>query len=698
LRARYAKFQATKKDIEEKEGSLGQFALGYKHFGFNRVGKSIVYREWAPGAQELYVIGDFNNWNFTSHRANKNRWGVFEITFEDLADGTPVIRHGTKVKIALKLPNGQVVTRLPAWARYVIQEKGNPCYDNVYWEPPPYQWKHPSPPKPDRLRIYEAHIGMATEEPRIGTYKEFIKNVLPQVRELGYNCVQLMAIMEHAYYASFGYQVTSFFAPSSRFGTPEDLKELIDTAHGMEISVFLDVVHSHASRNVNDGLNQFDGTDHCYFHEGPRGYHPIWDSRLFNYGHWEVQRFLLSNLRYWVDEFHFDGFRFDGVTAMLYHHHGVGKTPMTYEEYFGSEVDHEALLYLTLANDMLHTLYPNIITIAEEVSGFATLCRPTEEGGCGFDYRLAMGIPDKWIELMKTKDEDWNMGSITFTLTNRRWKEEAIAYCESHDQAMVGDKTLAFWLMDKEMYTEMTILKPPTLTIERGLALHKMIRLITLGLGGEGYLNFMGNEFGHPEWIDFPREGNGWSYHHARRRWDLARDPLLRYQHLRNFDKAMIHLEKEWKFLKASDQYVTLAHEVDKVIVFEKGGLLWAFNFHPTQSYTDYKVGVQTPGKYKIVLDSDWKEFHGHERNKRDTEFFTVPEPWNKRANSIFLYLPCRTAIVYACVDSMKQKISPQHTPPQHPSAMENVGIVTTLKIPKGIAEHYHNIESVAPK
>jgi len=477
--------------------------------------------------------------------------------------------------------------------------------------------------------------------------------VLPEIAKLGYNVIQLMAIMEHAYYASFGYQVTNFFAISSRFGTPEELKSLVDRAHELGLIVLLDVVHSHASKNVNDGLNQFDGTDHCYFHEGGKGYHPLWDSRLFNYGHWEVLRFLLSNCRWYVDEYHFDGFRFDGVTSMLYTHHGVAHPFVNgYDEYFNPDVvDNDAILYLTLANDMLHSLRPEpyqVVTIAEDVSGMATLCRPVEEGGIGFDFRLGMGIADKWIELLKsTTDEQWSMGNISWTLTNRRYKEATIGYCECHDQALVGDKTLAFWLMDKEMYTNMSILQTPSLITSRGIALHKMIRLVTYGLGGEGYLNFMGNEFGHPEWIDFPREGNHDSYHYARRRWDLAKDPLLRYHNLYNFDKAMHALEKEYHWLAVNQEYVW-NHDEDKMLSFERGGLVWIFNFHPTKSYEGYRLGVCHPGKYKIVLDTDAKEFGGHVRLDHSSTYFSQNISSSGRNDSILVYIPSRVAIVLA--------------------------------------------------
>lgn len=417
-----------------------------------------------------------------------------------------------------------------------------------------YIFKHRKPDRPKSLKIYESHVGIATQNFEVGTYQNFSTNILPRIVRQGYNAIQVMAVMEHAYYASFGYQVTSFYAASSRYGNPDDLKRMVDEAHRLGLYVLLDVVHSHASKNVQDGLNQFDGTNSCFFHDGPRGEHSLWDSRLFNYTEYEVLRFLLSNLRWWHDEYSFDGYRFDGVTSMLYHSRGIGEGfSGDYNEYFGLNVDTDAIVYLALANDMLHMVNPQIITIAEDVSGMPTLCRPVSEGGIGFDYRLAMAIPDKWIELLKeARDEDWDIGNIVHTLTNRRWMENTVAYAESHDQALVGDKTLAFWLMDKEMYTHMSVLSDANLIIERGIALHKLIRLLTHTLGGEAYLNFMGNEFGHPEWLDFPRVGNNESFHYARRQWNLVDDQNLKYKYLNEFDRAMNIADEQYHWLSSN--------------------------------------------------------------------------------------------------------------------------------------------------
>uniref|UniRef100_A0A6B2KY18 1,4-alpha-glucan branching enzyme n=1 Tax=Arcella intermedia TaxID=1963864 RepID=A0A6B2KY18_9EUKA len=634
IRNRYNTFQHWLKQIAESEGSLDNFTTGYKTFGFHRVEGGIRYKVWAPEAHSLSIFGEFNQWNRQANIATRNSFGVWEAFIPNRFNGEPAIPHNSKVKLSIGGPHGSVLTRLDPWAYRVTQEPNSPVFDGVYWDPTlhPYEWKHAKPPKPDRLRIYEAHVGMASQEGKIGTYKEFTQKMLPYIADMGYNCVQLMAIMEHTYYASFGYQVTNFFASSSRYGTPNELKELIDTAHALGITVLLDVIHSHASKNSEDGLNYFDGTDKGYF----KGSHPIWDSRLFNYESWEVLRFLLSNLRFWIDEYHFDGFRFDGITAMLLNNRAVGDIPQDYEGYFGAAIDPDALRYLTMANFILHEFYPDIITVAEDATGFATLCRPCDEGGVGFDYRLALGMPDKWKKQMLIKDEDWDMGSITFELSNRRWKEATVSYVESHDQALVGDKTIAFWLMDKEMYTGMSVLQPMNHIVDRGIQLHKMIRLVTFGLGGEGYLTFMGNEFGHPEWIDFPREGNGWSFHYCRRQWNLKEDTLLRYHHLLNFEKEMLHLEKKWQWLRKWT-YVSLAHEGDKVIVFERGELVFAFNFHPTASYTDYKIGVQRPGKYRKALESDAHRFGGHQRLDTNVDYFTQPDPFCNRENSMLV-------------------------------------------------------------
>uniref|UniRef100_A0AAY4B080 1,4-alpha-glucan branching enzyme n=1 Tax=Denticeps clupeoides TaxID=299321 RepID=A0AAY4B080_9TELE len=644
LRRRFSLFQKQLLLLEEAEGGFDQFTRSYNSFGEQRQPDgTLVFKEWAPGAEALFLTGDFNGWDKFSHPYTHMDFGKWELHLPPNKDGTSPVCHGSQLKVVVHTKDGERLYRISPWAKYVTQQRDSVVYDWVHWDPPsPYVLKHPRPKKPRSLRIYESHVGIASPEGRIASYSNFTANVLPRIKDLGYNCIQLMAIMEHAYYASFGYQITSFFAASSRYGTPDELKELIDVAHSMGIVVLLDMVHSHASKNTEDGLNRFDGSDSCFFHGGSRGEHSLWDSRLFNYSSWEVLRFLLSNLRWWMEEYRFDGFRFDGVTSMLYHHHGIGSGfSGDYSEYFGLQVDEDSLVYLMLANHILHSLYEDCITIAEDVSGMPALCRPVTEGGCGFDYRLAMAVPDKWIQILKEyKDEDWNMGDIIYTLTNRRYGESCIAYAESHDQALVGDKTLAFWLMDKDMYTNMSAMVPMNPVIDRGIQLHKMIRLITHSLGGEGYLNFMGNEFGHPEWLDFPRQGNNESYHYARRQFNLVDMDHLRYQQLYAFDRDMNRTEDKYGWLSAPPAFVSAKHEGDKVIVFERANVLFIFNFHPSNSYSGYRVGVGAPGKYTIKLDSDAVQYGGHGRLDHSTEFFTEPLPFNERSYSMQVWTP----------------------------------------------------------
>jgi 1,4-alpha-glucan branching enzyme len=641
---RYERFKNKLAGIEADFGSLHAFADGHHYFGFNydKKKKGWWYREWAPGAHQLALVGEFNDWNGDSHPLTKNDFGTWEIF---LPDGEPQPKHEELVKVRVVSDMG-TQDRIPAYIDRTWQNPETHDFSGQFWNPgKTFKWTDKSFEYPvnEPPLIYESHTGMATEEEKVGSFREFADNVLPRIKKLGYNCIQMMAVQEHPYYGSFGYHVSNFFAPSSRFGTPEDLKYLINKAHNLDIAVIMDIVHSHAVKNTAEGLNQFDGTEHQYFHEGSRGEHPGWDSKLFNYGKTEVLRFLLSNVKYWLEEFHFDGFRFDGVTSMLYFHHGDVAFDH-YDKYFKDGTEWDAITYTQLANELIHEIKPGAISIAEDMSGMPGLCRKNEEGALGFDYRLGMGIPDYWIKILKhLRDEDWNIEEIWRTLTNRRWKEKTIAYAESHDQALVGDKTIAFWLMDKEMYFDMAK-SHDNLIIDRGIAMHKIIRLITLMLGGEGYLNFMGNEFGHPEWIDFPREGNGWSYKHARRQWNLADHTELKYEYLFKFDAKMIHMARESKVLGTDQAQQLNMDETNKCIIGERGNLIFAINLHAENSIPDYQFPVPFEGEYAIILNSDEPELGGFDRVDSSVTHQTIKDE-NGR-NMLSIYLPNRTAIV----------------------------------------------------
>ena len=591
-----------------------------------------VLREWAPNASAIFLTGDITNWhdeeNFAFARLEN---GVWELKLPEI-----VLHDGDHYKLHVYWSGGEGL-RIPSYARYVTQDDVTKEFSAVVWAPQqPFVWKNDSfRPAPEPPLIYEAHVGMSGEEPKVASYEEFTRAVLPRIKKAGYNTVQLMATAEHPYYGSFGYHVSSFFAPSSRFGTPDELKILVDTAHSLNLRVIVDLVHSHAVKNEAEGLAKFDGTTNQYFHDGTRGIHEAWDSRVFDYGKPEVIHFLLSNCRYWIDEYHIDGYRFDGITSMLYTHHGLEKTFAGYKDYFGGDVDQDALTYLTLANNLIHDIKPSALTIAEDMSGYPGL---VGSGDIGFDYRLSMGVPDLWIKMLKEKkDEDWNLDSLFHELTTKRPEEKVISYAESHDQALVGDKTLIFRLIDKDMYDHMS-LNDTNLNVERGIALHKIIRLLTASLHGGGYLNFMGNEFGHPEWIDFPREGNDWSYAFARRQWSLVDSKELKYQWLGAFDIAMLDVVRH---LSSPAGYVTI-RDNKRTISFERNGFVFAFNLSPTVSYEDFAVPAPA-GSYRVVVATDAPQFGGQNRIDESLTYATTK---SKQGDELSLYLPARTAVV----------------------------------------------------
>jgi len=631
------------RDRMAPHGRLCDVLNNHLYYGLHREGREWVFREWAPNANRIYLIGEFNNWKrVASYELKPVGTGNWEIRLPEM-----FLRHGELYKLFIEWPGGGG-ERLPAYCTRAVQDPDTKVFCAQVWDPEPYRWQHDRPKAVKHPLIYECHIGMSSEQEKVSTFSEFRRDVLPHIVELGYNTIQIMALQEHPYYGSFGYQVSNFYALSSRFGTPEEFKELVDAAHAAGIAVVMDIVHSHSVDNEAEGLSLFDGRDDLYFYSGPQGRHPAWGSRCFDYGKDETRYFLLSNCKFWMEEYHLDGFRFDGVTSMLYWDHGLGKDFVGYDNYFNQGVDETAVEYLALACMVTREIFPGALLIAEDVSGMAGLAAPYEAGGVGFGFRMAMGIADHWIKWIKERtDEQWSPGEIWYELTNKRADEHTISYAECHDQALVGDKTLIFRLMDKEMYFSMnTDSQSPV--VDRGIALHKMIRLVTLATAGDGYLTFMGNEFGHPEWIDFPREGNGWSYQHARRLWSLCKPDYLRYSYLMRFDKDMISLIRKGNVL--NDRPVLLvADEEKKILIFIRKSYIFAFNFNPTASFADY--GFAAPaGEYRMVLDSDERKFNGFGRVGPAEHHLTVhvksPNGNQDFEDTLYLYLPSRCALV----------------------------------------------------
>ncbi len=648
--ARHQRILKKKEELAGKGGSLYDCVNGHLYYGMHRdADGNWVFREWAPNATKIYIIGDFNNWKRTeAYRMKAVGGGNWEITLPEM-----FISHESLYRLYIEWPGGGG-ERLPAYVKRAVQDPVTKIFSAQVWEPAvPYKWKHRRPGRRPHPLIYECHIGMSSEKEKVATFEEFRRDVLPHIKDLGYDTIQIMALQEHPYYGSFGYQVSNFFALSSRFGTPEEFKALVDEAHKAGIAVVMDIVHSHSVDNEAEGLGLFDGKEDLYFYSGWQGRHPAWGSRCFDYGKNETLHFLLANCKYWMEEYHIDGFRFDGVTSMLYWDHGLGTDFVGYDAYFNRGVDENAVTYLALANMLIHEMNRNAFTIAEDVSGMAGLAAPFKAGGVGFDFRMSMGVADNWIKWIKElTDDQWSMGEMWWQLTNKRADEKTISYAECHDQAMVGDKTIIFRLMDAEMYTSMNKDSKSTV-VDRGVALHKMIRLVTMGTCGDGYLTFMGNEFGHPEWIDFPREGNAWSHKYARRQWSLMEPDYLRYRYLNNFDRSMIALCRSEGLLDEKAELL-VQDEEKKILIFKRINCIFALNFNPSESFADY--GFAAPaGKYVSILNSDAEEFDGFSRIRDGETHFTVDEvsPNGNPAYkaTLMLYLPSRTAVVLKKTD-----------------------------------------------
>ncbi len=641
-------YRSTKKRILSEGQSLNDFANAHLYFGFHHVDGGWYYREWAPSAYQLYLEGDFNGWNQTSHPLTNLGNGSWELYLP----GDNALWDGCKVKTVVDA-NLTRTEHIPLYARRVVQNKQTITFEcEVVDDRKTFPWTDKDFVGEDELYIYEAHVGMAQEEGKVSSYREFADYILPRIHKAGYNTVQLMAIMEHPYYGSFGYQVSNFFAASSWFGRPEELKYLVNKAHAMGIRVLLDVVHSHAVKNTAEGINMFDGTTWQFFHDGPKGDHPAWGTKCFDYGKTGVIHFLLSNLKFWMTEYHFDGFRFDGVTSMLYHDHALGTDFTSDGKYFSYNTDTDAVTYLQLANELIRQVNPKAITIAEDMSGMPGMCLPIADGGIGFDYRLGMGLPDMWVKAVKIQDEFWDINQMWGSMCLRRPGEKTVAYVESHDQALVGDQTMIFRLAGANMYTDMNkdCHNP---VIDRAIALHKMIRLFTLSGGGEAYLNFMGNEFGHPEWIDFPREGNGWSFHYCRRQWSLKDNGMLKYQWLGDFDEDMVRLTKENRIFDQRMADLLLMKAPEQTLAYYRHGLVFVFNFHFGNSLNNVLVPVRQPGEYTVVLSTDDEKYGGFGNVAKKTY---ATKRFDGR-DYIELYIPARTGFV------LKEKVILPKTP-----------------------------------
>ncbi|KAI8557559.1 hypothetical protein RHMOL_Rhmol04G0020000 [Rhododendron molle] len=519
----------------------------------------------------------------------------------------PAIPHGSKYRVYFNTSDGPL-ERVPAWAPYVVPDAdGNQAFA-VHWEPPPeytYKWKHKHPEVPKSLRIYECHVGISGLEPKIASFNDFTEKVLPYVKEAGYNVIQLIGLVEHKDYFTIGYRVTNLYAVSSRYGTPDDFKRLVDEAHGLGLLVFLDIVHSYSAADEMVGLSLFDGSNDCFFHTGKRGHHKFWGTRMFKYGDVDVLHFLLSNLNWWVVEYHIDGLQFHSLASMIYTHNGFASLSGDMEEYCNQYVDKDALMYLILANEILHALHPKIITIAEDATLYPGLCEPTSQGGLGFDYFVNLSASEMWSSLLgNVPDCDWNMSKIVSTLIgNKHSADKMLLYAENHNQSISGGCSFGEILLGEPREHA----SDRKASILRGSSLHKMIRLISFTIGGHAYLNFMGNEFGHP--------------------------------------KDMMNVDEKERILSRGLPNIHHVNDTTMVISYLRGPLLFIFNFHPTTSYERYSVGVEEAGEYQVILNSDEKRYGGQALIEQDQYIRkTVSKRMDGLRNCLEVPLPNRSA------------------------------------------------------
>lgn len=650
LLRRRDRFTAETARLRAEHGSLRDYADLHLTLGMHKIMDENGLpcwrlREWMPAATSLWLTTDrlkFQRWaRYAFRRVSAD--GLWELVVP--AEELP---HGAYMELrvlpdAEGSPDGRPQRRVPAFARWVEQDaEVLEQWCARVWDPPePYVFRHDDRPRSLEFpRIYEAHVGIAQPylgrtERSVGSYAAFARHILPRIRDGGYTAVQLMAVAEHPLYKSFGYQVSSYFAPSSRFGLPDDFKALVDEAHRLGLAVILDITHSHAAPNTEQGLARYDTGPYLFADKDNQ-----WGTVSFDYGKEMTRRFLLSNCRYWMEEYHVDGFRFDAVGNMIYLDHGFGDDfshvgRCFYTAAGSNRVDQDGVLYLELANTLVHELRPQSLTIAEEFSGMPGMTSPPSEGGLGFDHRFAMGIPDFWGKFIK---EGRSVGMLWYEMTNRRRYERTISYVACHDQCINGKDAMIWRLIGDEMYTQMSCLRDSWNT-SRGLALYKLMRLVTLATAAHGYLSFMGDEFGHPEWID------GEAYAH--RQWHLAERDDLRYADLAAFDRDCLR-EIVGRHLEQFRTQVRLRHldEDSRTLAFERDRLLFVFNFHELHSQPALELWV-TPGKYVEMLSSDEPRYSGHGNMvlaDPPVEHFSDPHSGSTEQR-IGVYLPPLTAL-----------------------------------------------------
>lgn len=564
--------------------------------------KGVYFAVWAPNAKKVRVVGEFNRWGTDGYDMTRlEPLGIYEVFI-------PGLEEGCMYKYLIETQSGEYLYKADPFAFYSEMRPGNASrvadIDHFTWHDAKWMEKRKSWNGPEEaMSIYEVHPGSwrrhAHEEEEDGyyNYREFAVELTKYVKEMGYTHVELMGIAEHPFDGSWGYQVTGYFAPTSRHGSPADFQYLIDYLHKNNIGVILDWVPAHFPRDGH-GLANFDGTPLFEHPDSRRGEHPDWGTKIFNYEKSEVRNFLIANALYWLGHYHIDGLRVDAVASMLYLDYGKRDGQWLPNKYGGNQ-NLEAIWFFKHLNSIIRGRNDGSIIIAEESTAWPGVTRDVEKDGLGFNFKWNMGWMNDFLEYMKLdpyfrKD---NHNKMTF----------AMSYACSENYILVLSH-------DEVVHLKCSMLNKMPGYLDDKFANLRAGYTFMFGHPGKKLL-FMGNEFAQlQEWSE-ARELD----------WYLLKEE--RHQHMQNYVKALLHMYKKYRCLYELDdswdgfQWINADDNFRSIFSFvrysktKRKNLLFVMNFTPMER-PDYRVGVPRKKKYKLVLDGDAAEFGGNGREK----------------------------------------------------------------------------------
>ena len=596
-----------------------------EHQGF----KGVQFAVWAPNAKAVSVVGNFNSWDGRRHQMRMlGSSGIWEIFIPNLGEGE-LYRfevHGADGNLHVKVdPLAKLSEVRPATASITTHLDGYEWGDDLYMKT---HWATKVFGSP--MNIYEVHAGSWRRDPanpdRFLNWDELSERLIPYLKEMGYTHVEFLPLAEHPLDESWGYQVTGYYSPTSRYGTPDQFRHFVDLCHQNEIGVILDWVPAHFPKDAH-ALGRFDGTA-CYEHADPRqGEHPHWGTYIFNLGRNEVKNFLIANAMYWLKEFHCDGLRVDAVASMLYLDYGKGPGQWVPNK-DGGNINYDTIEFLKHLNSIMGRLTPHAILIAEESTSFPSITRPPEQGGLGFHYKWNMGWMNDFLSYIEHEPihRKYHHNQLTFSMVYAY--SENFIQVFSHDEVVHGKGSM--------------LGKMPGDNWQKFANLRLTYAFQYAHPGKK--LNFMGNEFGQfREW----NEKQSLDWHLVS--WD-SHGKLLQMM------KVLNHLYKENAPFWEIDHYYTgfewiWCDDADNSIVSfvrkdDHGNqILCVFNFTPVVR-NDYRLGAPTRGKWKEIFNTDSDMFGGSNVGNFG-EVWTQDVPWQNRDCSLNIKLPPLAAVFF---------------------------------------------------